>query len=60
MDVLQCLSEGEEKPKCKAFAEDYVECLHHRKEFARHLAVQAEKAKNEKAAAAAGGGHGGH
>lgn len=43
MDVLQCLSEGEDKPqKCKAFVEDYIECLHHRKEYARQLAIKQE------------------
>lgn len=30
--MLQCMHENNEEPlKCKAVADDYLECLHHRK-----------------------------
>jgi hypothetical protein len=38
--VLQCMHESNEEPlKCKAMADDYLECLHHRK-YVSNLAKQ--------------------
>ena len=45
--------------KCKALRDDYLECLHHRKEIARLNAVYREQKKADAAAAAAGGDKGG-
>lgn len=57
MDVLQCLSEHDDRAKCKAFAEDYIECLHHRKEYAKQVAVAMEAQKQKKEAEGKGGHH---
>ena len=36
--------------ECKELREDYFECLHHRKEFARMNAITLQKAARDKAA----------
>jgi len=54
MDFLKCVQDdGNDQPAlCKAFAEDYMECLHHRKYFERQMMVDAEKRRQEAEAAA--------
>lgn len=32
MDFSKCMSETDDPKKCKDFRDDYLECLHHRKE----------------------------
>jgi hypothetical protein len=55
----QCIRDTDDPRKCKALRDDYLECLHHRKEIARLNAVYREQKKAEAAAAAAGGDKGG-
>jgi hypothetical protein len=56
----QCIEDnGENPPACKAWADDYLECLHHRRYHERKLEVEQERRRQE-AAAASGGGHGHH
>ena len=38
----QCMSTAEDPSECKDVREDYLECLHHKKEFQRANAIQAE------------------
>uniref|UniRef100_M4B8G7 NADH dehydrogenase [ubiquinone] iron-sulfur protein 5 n=1 Tax=Hyaloperonospora arabidopsidis (strain Emoy2) TaxID=559515 RepID=M4B8G7_HYAAE len=62
--VEQCSKDTEVSGQCGKQVEDYLECLHHRKELTRMNVVIAQKEKEEVAAAAAarhGGdqGHGG-
>lgn len=57
MDFLKCIEDnGDNPPACKAWADDYLECLHHRRYTERKLEVEQERRRQE--AAAAGGGHG--
>jgi hypothetical protein len=58
----QCIEDnGDNPPACKAWADDYLECLHHRRYHERKLEVAQEKRRQEQAAASGGGhGHGGH
>ena len=55
----QCIRDTDDPRKCKALRDDYLECLHHRKEIARLNAVYREQKKADAAAAAAGGDKGG-
>ena len=41
-NLKQCMSTARDPSECKDFREDYLECLHHKKEFQRTNAVQAE------------------
>jgi len=41
-DRPQCYSQADAPQECKLQADDYIECLHHRKEIARANAVKAE------------------
>ena len=54
----QCIRDTDDPRKCKALRDDYLECLHHRKEIARLNTVYREQKKAD-AAAAAGGDKGG-
>lgn len=56
MDFSACMADADHPKQCKDFRDDYLECLHHRKEFARLNAVFREEKKME----AGGGGHGHH
>ena len=38
----QCMSTAEDPSECKDVREDYLECLHHKKEFQRANSIQAE------------------
>ena len=38
-DFSKCLSEADEPKQCKDYRDDYLECLHHRKEFAKMNAM---------------------
>lgn len=35
MDFSECMSKTEDPKKCADFRDDYLECLHHRKEFTK-------------------------
>eukprot|EP00192_Tetraselmis_astigmatica_P023475 CAMPEP_0117668854 /NCGR_PEP_ID=MMETSP0804-20121206/11789_1 /TAXON_ID=1074897 /ORGANISM="Tetraselmis astigmatica, Strain CCMP880" /LENGTH=74 /DNA_ID=CAMNT_0005476809 /DNA_START=116 /DNA_END=340 /DNA_ORIENTATION=+ len=56
MDFSACMEETDNPLKCNLLKEDYLECLHHRKEFARMSAIARQEKKNA-AGASAGGGH---
>lgn len=55
----QCIRDTDDPRKCKALRDDYLECLHHRKEIARLNTVYREQKKADAAAAAAVAGKGG-
>ena len=59
MGFSECMATAEEPRACKDLRDDYLECLHHRKEIARLNAVYREQKKADAAAAAAGGDKGG-
>ncbi|KAF6255190.1 fiber protein Fb14 [Scenedesmus sp. NREL 46B-D3] len=51
MDFQECMHENNEEPlKCKAMADDYLECLHHRKYYERQLIIEQERRRQEAAA----------
>ena len=52
----QCIRDTDDPRKCKALRDDYLECLHHRKEIARLNTVYREQKKADAAAAANKGG----
>jgi NADH dehydrogenase (ubiquinone) Fe-S protein 5 len=52
MDFTRCLADAELPRECNDFREDYIECLHHRKEMHR-VRVVAEAAQKRRAAEAA-------
>jgi hypothetical protein len=57
-NTTQCIEDnGDNPPACKAWADDYLECLHHRRYHERKLEV-AQEEKRQEQAAASGGGHG--
>ncbi|KAG3028118.1 hypothetical protein PC128_g910 [Phytophthora cactorum] len=61
-DVEQCSKDTEYSGQCGKQVEDYLECLHHRKELTRMNVVITQKEKEEAAARNAsdhehGGGH---
>mmetsp|Transcript_13817 Transcript_13817/g.41768 ORF Transcript_13817/g.41768 Transcript_13817/m.41768 type:complete len:82 (+) Transcript_13817:215-460(+) len=35
MEFSACMSETDDPAKCRALRDDYLECLHHRKEYTR-------------------------
>jgi hypothetical protein len=51
----QCIRDTDDPRKCKALRDDYLECLHHRKEIARLNAVYREQKKADAAAEKGGG-----
>mmetsp|Transcript_44062 Transcript_44062/g.65356 ORF Transcript_44062/g.65356 Transcript_44062/m.65356 type:complete len:82 (-) Transcript_44062:179-424(-) len=60
---MNCIQESksEEKPvECIPYGEDYMECLHSRKEWTHVEAVVKQNELNLKNAKAGGGGGGGH
>jgi NADH dehydrogenase (ubiquinone) Fe-S protein 5 len=57
-----CMVESEDKTSCRDFRDDYVECLHHAKEY-KQVKEMKEAMKIAKEGGGAGGqtgGHGGH
>ena len=44
MEFKECIS-GEVSEKCKDLQEDYIECLHHKKEITRFNQLNAERIK---------------
>jgi len=55
-DFASCMKTSDEPIKqCLAMRNDYLECLHHKKELLRKITIEEEAHK-----AATGGGHGGH
>ncbi|KAJ0396781.1 hypothetical protein P43SY_007677 [Pythium insidiosum] len=60
-DVEQCnQKESEHTGQCEKQVEDYLECLHHKKELTRMSAIVVQKERNESGAADGDHGHGGH
>ncbi|KAF8069460.1 HISN3 [Scenedesmus sp. PABB004] len=58
MDFQECMHESATEPlKCKALADDYLECLHHRKYYERQLTIERERRRQEAEAAAGGKAH---
>ena len=53
-DFTTCMSRAETPSVCKEKREDYIECLHHKKEFTRLNAIEEQKRLN---AERGGGGH---
>lgn len=49
MDFSKCMSQCEEPSECEKMKEDYFECLHHRKEYARMNAINKEKERQMRA-----------
>ena len=47
-DFKECMDNTSDPRKCIDFRDDYLECLHHQKEFARRLIVLQEKYHPEK------------
>lgn len=61
-DFSACLAESDEPKQCKAYRDDYLECLHHREEFkALNTLFRGDKAGKGagegEGGQAAGGGH---
>lgn len=54
MSFKQCMAETDDKVLCVPAKEDYIECLHHKKEFTRLNAIEEQKRLN---AERGGGGH---
>lgn len=48
LDFQQCMSETDDPHKCRELRDDYLECLHHRKEFTRINAVSREAMRQVK------------
>eukprot|EP00634_Sargassococcus_sp_CCMP2135_P016198 CAMPEP_0198656508 /NCGR_PEP_ID=MMETSP1467-20131203/9929_1 /TAXON_ID=1462469 /ORGANISM="unid. sp., Strain CCMP2135" /LENGTH=76 /DNA_ID=CAMNT_0044392551 /DNA_START=50 /DNA_END=280 /DNA_ORIENTATION=+ len=58
MSFKECMRENDEKLVCKPHQEDYMECLHHNKEFARMNKIEEHRRHAE--ARENGDGGGGH
>ncbi|KAF0714625.1 Aste57867_3780 [Aphanomyces stellatus] len=56
-DVQKCNKESELPGQCAAAVEDYLECLHHKKELARMNAMIVYKEQEGQAKAHGDGGH---
>ncbi|KAK2076408.1 hypothetical protein QBZ16_000933 [Prototheca wickerhamii] len=63
MDFSECMSKTDDPRKCNDYREDYLECLHHRKEVRGFLKLNtlfrevARQTDGEAPAAGHGGGH---
>mmetsp|Transcript_3802 Transcript_3802/g.8595 ORF Transcript_3802/g.8595 Transcript_3802/m.8595 type:complete len:85 (+) Transcript_3802:41-295(+) len=55
LDFQGCMKECEHPSQCFNQKEDYVECLHHKKEFDRMNTIMKEAIRQEKAKRAAEG-----
>mmetsp|Transcript_4864 Transcript_4864/g.8940 ORF Transcript_4864/g.8940 Transcript_4864/m.8940 type:complete len:88 (-) Transcript_4864:173-436(-) len=47
VEFAKCMVNVEDRTDCWEFREDYLECLHHRKEIARNTEIYMEKKKQE-------------
>uniref|UniRef100_K3X7I5 NADH dehydrogenase [ubiquinone] iron-sulfur protein 5 n=1 Tax=Globisporangium ultimum (strain ATCC 200006 / CBS 805.95 / DAOM BR144) TaxID=431595 RepID=K3X7I5_GLOUD len=56
-DIEECSKNTEFTGQCGKQVEDYLECLHHKKELTRMNAIVVQKEKQEAAARHGGGGH---
>ncbi|CAK4706221.1 hypothetical protein LEN26_014562 [Aphanomyces euteiches] len=56
-DVERCNKEAELPGQCVAAVEDYLECLHHKKELARMNAMIVHKEQESKGKSHDDGGH---
>ncbi|GLE03249.1 hypothetical protein PINS_up019175 [Pythium insidiosum] len=59
-DVEQCSKDTEHTGMCEKQVEDYLECLHHKKELTRLSAIAVQKERIESGAADSDHGHGSH
>ncbi|KAK9848560.1 hypothetical protein WJX84_008440 [Apatococcus fuscideae] len=59
MDFSECMSKTDDPVKCKDFCDDYLECLHHRKEYMRVNAIHRES-ERQKQEGKPGQDHHGH
>eukprot|EP00699_Malawimonas_sp_californiana_P000790 EC714323.1.p1 GENE.EC714323.1~~EC714323.1.p1 ORF type:complete len:58 (+),score=1.18 EC714323.1:3-176(+) len=57
MSYNECLENADHPSVCVPQVEDYMECLHHRKEYARLAAIGAERKRQEDSQKGHGGGH---
>lgn len=58
VDFEKCLAEADEPVQCKDFRDDYLECLHHKKEITRYNLIARQEAKlKEQGKEAKDGGH---
>ena len=48
-EFRECMSTSPDSSACKDLREDYMECLHHKKEITRFNALQEERVKKMKA-----------
>lgn len=48
MDFSECITKADDPLSCKALRDDYLECLHHRKEFTRLNTIYREYQKQLK------------
>eukprot|EP00690_Seculamonas_sp_ecuadoriensis_P001321 EC814525.1.p5 GENE.EC814525.1~~EC814525.1.p5 ORF type:complete len:75 (-),score=25.12 EC814525.1:356-580(-) len=55
MDFAKCMSDADTPAKCTLQREDYLECLHHKKELTRLKRIEEERMRQKHAAAHAGG-----
>mmetsp|Transcript_11869 Transcript_11869/g.15531 ORF Transcript_11869/g.15531 Transcript_11869/m.15531 type:complete len:80 (-) Transcript_11869:178-417(-) len=56
----ECLEKAETRTACLDFRDDYLECLHHKKEGARMVAIEAEIIRQKNAPSDGHDSHGGH
>ena len=51
LDFRECVDKANTLSSCKNFQDDYLECLHHKKEYERYNRLIAEKNRQDKNAA---------
>ncbi|KAL4440062.1 hypothetical protein ABPG75_003063 [Micractinium tetrahymenae] len=60
MDFSECMSKAEDPKSCKDFRDDYLECLHHRKEFTKLNQFFREEKRQRDGGSNDAHGHGGN
>ena len=53
MDFSECMAKAKNPKDCVLLREDYLECLHHRKEISRLNTIRRQERKNESGGSAA-------
>lgn len=56
VEFTKCLETASVPIDCKDYREDYIECLHHRKEFARNARIAEQVEKNKELDSSSGNG----
>eukprot|EP00887_Chlorella_sp_A99_P000514 scaffold17.g514.t1 len=59
MDFSKCMAETDDPKACADFRDDYLECLHHRKEFTKLNVYFRESKLQQEGKSSHGHGHGG-